>query len=494
MDKLLVNEKIFPILNELFDGIIIVNRNFKIIQWNKSISALVGISFNNAINQQLFDLIPSLKECDYYLNKAVLEENRTIELIDFPLKKPKSETLVHLHAKFIPILSKDKVNHIIINLKEKKQNTNYLSLLESVVVNCNDAILITQAEAIDGLEEPRIIYANPAFSMMTGYELHEVLGKTPRVLQGKETSKKARKKIRTALENWEKVNCELVNYKKTGEKFWVDLDIVPIKNEEGYYTHWTSIQRETTHHKEILEELRVLNEELELKIKERTEELENFSFFLAHDLKQPTRVITSFIALIKRKGLTDDTIKEYFDYIEQSSESINSMVDSLTQLMVLRKKQLHYEASEVKEILFQVKHNLKEVIESSKAVIHLSDIPSIKMDFDLMVHVFQNLIENAIRYKTEESPVVKIYSTTSQEYIAIHIEDNGIGFVEEEMEEIFTLFKKSRNNVNTAGFGIGLSICKRIMENHNGKIHIDANENIGSTITLQLPINLIVSN
>ncbi|VXD22698.1 Multi-sensor signal transduction histidine kinase (fragment) [Planktothrix serta PCC 8927] len=124
-----------------------------------------------------------------------------------------------------------------------------LQLLESAVHCTHDAILITEAEPID-FPGPRILYANPAFTRMTGYSLEEVLGKTPRILQGPECSRAVLDQIRAALQQWQSIEVELINYRKDGTPFWVQLNLFPIKNETGWYTHWIAIQRDITERKQ----------------------------------------------------------------------------------------------------------------------------------------------------------------------------------------------------------------------------------------------------
>lgn len=118
-----------------------------------------------------------------------------------------------------------------------------LRLLESVVVNANDAVLITEAEPID-LPGPRILYANAAFTRTTGYTVEEILGKTPRLLQGPATDREPLDRLKAALKAWKPVEVELQNYRKDGSTFWVELSIVPVADENGWYTHWVSVQRD----------------------------------------------------------------------------------------------------------------------------------------------------------------------------------------------------------------------------------------------------------
>lgn len=142
------------------------------------------------------------------------------------------------------------------DITQRKQAEQRLRLLQSVVINANDAVLITEAEPVSK-PGPRILYANKAFTRMTGYSLEEILGKTPRILQGPKTDRAACKKIRTALNAWQPVRVEIINYCKDGSEFWVELNIAPVTDETGWYTHWISIQRDITERKRAEEASRL---------------------------------------------------------------------------------------------------------------------------------------------------------------------------------------------------------------------------------------------
>jgi diguanylate cyclase (GGDEF)-like protein/PAS domain S-box-containing protein len=133
-----------------------------------------------------------------------------------------------------------------------RANLERLRLLESVAVHARDSIVITQAEPID-LPGPRIIYCNAAFTQATGYSAAEVMGLTPRLLQGPKTDPAARARLRRALAAWEPIEIEMINYRKDGTEFWVELSIVPVANEKGWFTHWVSVQRDITERKDAQE-------------------------------------------------------------------------------------------------------------------------------------------------------------------------------------------------------------------------------------------------
>jgi PAS domain S-box-containing protein len=151
---------------------------------------------------------------------------------------------------------------LVQDITERKQVEERLRLLESVAVNANDAILITEAEPIDE-PGPQIIYANDAFTRVTGYSQEEVLGKTPRILQGPKSARTQLDKIRTALKNWQPIVVELINYRKDGSEFWVENSIVPVANAEGWYTHWIAVQRDITERRQAEAALRLSDEVLQ---------------------------------------------------------------------------------------------------------------------------------------------------------------------------------------------------------------------------------------
>ena len=144
-------------------------------------------------------------------------------------------------------------------IAERKKTEERLRLLESVAVTANDAILITEAEPIDE-PGPRIIYVNDAFTRMTGYTPEEVLGKTPRILQGSNSDRTQLNKLRAALKKWQPIVMELINYRKDGSQFWVEISIVPVANAEGWYTHWVAVQRDITDRKLAEDALRLSDE------------------------------------------------------------------------------------------------------------------------------------------------------------------------------------------------------------------------------------------
>jgi PAS domain S-box-containing protein len=146
---------------------------------------------------------------------------------------------------------KEPINQIISvsrDVTKQKQEEQHLKLLTSVITNTHDAVLITEAESLDH-PGPKIIYVNDAFTRMTGYTAEEVIGKTPRMLQGPNSDKKELKKLGEALRKWQPYEITVINYKKNGEEFWCNFNVTPVADEKGWYTHWIAIERDVTEQK-----------------------------------------------------------------------------------------------------------------------------------------------------------------------------------------------------------------------------------------------------
>jgi len=176
---------------------------------------------------------------------------------------------------------------VVHDITGRKKEEQHLRLLQSVVENTKDAVVITEAEPKDD-PGPRIVYCNRAFTTQTGYSPEEVMGRSPRFLQGPDTDRKELDRIRTALASWSPVEVELLNYDSKGKPFWVEFSIFPVADNKGWYTNWVSVQRDITRKKQRKQELHDLNLSLEHKVQERTKELSHANRLLAYTNGQIT--------------------------------------------------------------------------------------------------------------------------------------------------------------------------------------------------------------
>ncbi len=187
------------------------------------------------------------------------------------------------------------------DLLARKQAEERIALLQSVVLHANDAVMIFEAGS--GSEAPRIIYVNRSFSTMTGYPVDEVLGRTPRFLQGPATDPQTRERVRAALARWEPVRVEMINYRKDGSSFWAETDIAPVADANGWYTHWIAILRDTTARKQAEERLR----ERELALRQ-----------LAHQQAAIIDALPAHVALLDGEGRILSVSRSWHDFAAAS--------------------------------------------------------------------------------------------------------------------------------------------------------------------------------
>jgi PAS domain S-box-containing protein len=396
------------------------------------------------------------------------------------------------HIKATGIIEKDTqgntirligLNWDITKQKEKEQQ---LKLLESVITHTTDSVLITEAEPFD---EPghKIVYVNEAFTKMTGYSSKEIVGKTPRILQGEKSDKVELKRFSNAIRKWQSCEITIINYKKNGEEFWVNFSASPIANENGWYTHWISIEKDVTERKLAEIHLSKLNEELQKHAKELSisnTELEQFAYVASHDLQEPLRMITSFLTQLEKKygAVIDDKGKKYIDFAVDGAKRMRQIILDLLEFSKVGKTDEAPEELDLNELVNEIKILFRKRIEDKKAVIIIDKLPEVHAHGSPMRQVFQNLIGNALKYSKKDIPA-RIHITVKElnDHWQFAVMDNGIGINNEYFDKIFIIFQRLHNKDEYSGTGMGLAITKKIVENLGGKIWVESEESKGST-------------
>lgn len=232
-------------------------------------------------------------------------------------------------------------------------------------------------------------------------------------------------------------------------------------------------------------ELKSANEKLNRYI-QSNEELSKFASIVAHDLKEPIRNISYFAQLIKKE--TADTTKKNFKLVNEVIDRtfiMYKMVDDLLLYSTVENQNLSYEKFQVSLLLEEVKSNLKLLIVENEAVVELSNDAVIRGDKSLFRNVFSNIISNSIKYRSAEKPLIKIWSENAHSKLKLFIKDNGIGVHPNYHNYIFETFNKI-GQVKSSGIGLGLAICKKIINRHKGTIGISSSQGNGSTINIIL--------
>lgn len=244
------------------------------------------------------------------------------------------------------------------------------------------------------------------------------------------------------------------------------------------------------------EALKSTNEELEdaqKSLKESVEDLRTFAYIVSHDLKEPLRMINSYTQLIKRrlKGQLNEETEEFMFYIVDGAKRMKILLDDLLKYATTTNKEAEKEVLDMKDIFSVAIRNLEVPIAETNAeiIIQERDYPPVNGAFSQLGQLFQNIIGNAIKFhRPNDTPTIIIDMERNERYNIFRIQDNGVGIPRDKVDKIFSPFERVGNKEKYKGSGIGLAICKKIVQNHDGKIWVDSDINQGATFFIAFPV------
>ncbi len=236
----------------------------------------------------------------------------------------------------------------------------------------------------------------------------------------------------------------------------------------------------------LKEQTRLLNV-----LQSKNKELERFAYITSHDLKQPLRNIGSFAGLLRRtmgQQNKEEKKLEYLGEIESSAGRMNRLIEEILSFSRMAKIEINKEEIELETLVEEFRRSHSEYLKERNAKIITLELPTVKGNRIYLSLLFQNLIENGIKYNKSKFPTITISSRDSKLHHTLCIEDNGIGIAKEFYSSIFEPFQRLHSRRNYEGTGLGLSICKKIIENHQGNIWVEnVGENTGTKFIFELP-------
>ncbi len=382
------------------------------------------------------------------------------------------------------------------DVTQKRKAAERLLLLQTAVSHLNDVVMITEATPIDesGL---KLVFVNEAFERQTGYKRDEVLGKSPRILQGPKTRRAELDRIRAALEKGESVSAELINYTKAGVAYWVEFEIVPIADAQGSLTHFVAVERDVTERKQAEEKILQLNTELEDRVQQRTaqleaanKELEAFSYSVSHDLRSPLNTINGFgQLLLKSNGSNlDDKGQHYLRRIRAGAQQMGKLIDDLLSLAKLSRDPLKLVAVDLSDMARRVEQECREQEPEREVQVLVQDGMLVRGDAVLLSVVVQNLLGNAWKYSAkQEAARIEMGSEAGADGHTVYfVRDNGAGFDMAYADKLFGVFQRLHAPTDFEGTGVGLANVKRVVERHGGRVWAQSRLNDGATFYFTL--------
>lgn len=228
-------------------------------------------------------------------------------------------------------------------------------------------------------------------------------------------------------------------------------------------------------------------EEAIAELERSNDELERFAYVASHDLKEPLRMIHSYLDLVRRRyeGALDEDADEFIEYATDGAERMRQMIDDLLTYSRIGTTDVEFDSVDCHTVLDQVLDNLRIAIEETNAEITVDALPTVIADDQQLVQLFQNLISNAISYASEADPRIHVSAAETGDGWQFSVSDNGIGIEESQFEQVFEIFSTGSNG--TGSTGIGLAICEKIVARHDGDIWVESRPGEGSTFSFTLP-------
>lgn len=434
---------------------------------------LLGLTMNDLIHYSYREKIAQRIE-------NMIKYMKQVPVIDISVKRLNG-SYIDVSVASTPVLYHS-IPHVITILRditERKKNEEIKNQLASIVLNSGDAIY---AMSIDG----QIQSWNPGAEKLYGYAEKDAIGRNISIVVP-EFKQNELNHLLNKVSKGERIEAfETKRQRKDKSMLDVSLTISPIREESGLVTSVSAISRDITFKKQVEEELRRYAEELALS----NEELYVFSYAASHDLQEPLRSIQNFIETLNKK-YKKRLGPEMEEQIKSADDGVTRMYRLITDFLMYSRvgtERAIKEEVDCNKALKDALANLEVAVKESKASIKQFTLPKIFGNYIQMTQVFQNLVANAIKYQGENKPSIEISAEKKDGMWLFAVKDNGIGIEQWFSERIFIVFQKLHDHRKYPGSGIGLALCKRVIEKHSGKIWFESEVGKGTTFFFTLPI------
>ena len=395
-------------------------------------------------------------------------------------------TYAYVLDKFFIIRNNGKAMRILgakQDITQRKKEEHHLKLLESVITNTTDAVMITEADVINE-PGPKITFVNEAFVKMSGYLKEELIGKTPRVLQGPKTSRVELNKIRTALEKQSTFETEIINYNKKGQEYWVELAIAPVTNHSGKISHFIAIEKDITNRKNLEQE----REKLITELTQNNKDLRQFSYITSHNLRGPIANLLGLSSLIEGYKIEDETLKEILNGIKKATLMFDDTLKDLTNVLNIKDQpSIPKEKIVIETIVEKAISQNKILFEKIEIDLNYNFInaPVVNFNKAYFESIIFNLLSNSIKYRSPARPLkINLTSENTEDAVVLKFNDNGLGIdVDLYKDRLFRLYQRFHDHAD--GKGLGLFLIKSQVEALGGSIDIESEVGTGTTFILK---------
>ncbi|MFA6209786.1 MAG: ATP-binding protein [Candidatus Obscuribacterales bacterium] len=333
----------------------------------------------------------------------------------------------------------------------------------------------------------RVVLVNSQIERMFGYSREELLGQSidmlvPAAVRDKHPCHRAQffadPKARAMG-----VGRDLYGQRKNGSELPVEIGLNPLMTNGERFVLASIVDITERKHSEA-----ILQEKL-LELQRSNEDLQQFAYVCSHDLQEPLRVISNYTQLLARRysDQLDQDAKEFIEFTVDATKRMQELINDLLLYSRVDTKGKEFVSTDCNQIVAMAMANLKVAIDESGAQVHYSQLPAVEADGSQILQVFQNLIGNAIKFRSKDAPVVTISAEETPKSWTFSVKDNGQGFDMKYGDRIFVIFQRLHTKEMYPGSGIGLAVCKKIVERHGGAIWVESEPGKGTTFRFTMP-------
>lgn len=361
-------------------------------------------------------------------------------------------------------------------------------VVASLADHTHDAVVITKAEPIRE-NGPEIVWVNRSFTEMTGYSAEEVIGKTPRILQGSDIDPEARARIYHGLQTWKPVQETLKNYRKDGTPFWVDLSIKPVADPSGWFVFWVAIQRDVTEQVAQSRALRLALEEANAAEQAQA----SFLSTMSHEIRTPLNGVLGTAQILPMLGELNDAQRAAVSAMQESGNILLKLIDDILDLARVRsgRSELKLVTIDPAELVAQAVVAVRAQAERKGLEILTGISEAVRpflSDDRRLLQILVNLLGNAVKF-TESGQIEVRVRRTSNDTLEFLVKDTGPGIAPEVASDIFQPFCQGVSGIARPyeGAGLGLAICQQFATALGGSIGLTSEVGRGSTFRLEVP-------
>jgi len=459
-----------------------VDKDYNIVMGNAALSRIVHKPISELVGKKCFKTFEkqnnTCKKCPGVL---AMKTGRAHES-EIRIEKDNGTDSLFLNKAFPTFDSKGEITGFLEigeNITERKKNEELLKQQAEIIEQVHDCVIISDNNGI-------IKFWNEGAYQLYGYTKQEALGKHVSLLYYSGDFEILRNEILDQLKKQGRYKLEARVKHKSGREIFINLSLSLVKDKLRKTTNIVGYSVDITQRKQNEEEIARQSREL----RRSNAELEQFAYIASHDLKEPLRMVGSYVKLLSRryKGKIDKDADEFIAFALDGVVRMNDLINDLLNYSRVTSKAQKAESIDCNKLLEQTFIDLQVIIKENNALITYGSLPTIIAERTQMRQLIQNLILNAIKFRGADNPTIDIQAKKEANAWLFSVTDNGIGIKKQFFEHIFAIFRRLHPREEYEGSGMGLAICKRIVEHHGGRVWVESQEGVGSVFWFTIPI------